>query len=717
MAVLKIILRSGKCISVANSKLARHCSAFHGLQNPLLYTPDLQSKTRFYSVDAPNRAERKRGPDRILPANKFSGTMPDSTVEIKFNNRHPESMIEPVSFWTILQDTVKRCPDRLALSVKRNDETVTWTYKEYEEEIRCAAKAFIKLGLKRFHGVGILGFNAPEWHISCVACIMAGGLSAGIYTTNSVDATRYVAEHSRANIMVVEDEEQLAKIEAVYDRLPELQTVIQYTGYPRSPGVISWQKLIEIGRAEPDSILMERLEQQAVNQPCALIYTSGTTGNPKGVMLSADNITWTVRQAKIVYNWRYDAESMVSYLPLSHVAGMFIDIFLSIYGGATVHFADKLALQGTLLKTLVEAKPTLFFGVPRVYEKIQEKMMEVAKQNTGLKKSVAEWAKGSCTAHYEAKMAGQSGGGVSYTIASNTVMKAVKKKLGFENTIGFYSSAAPLSEDVFKYFCSLDMPIQELLGSSETAGPQTASTPDAMRAAMVGKCYPSWEIKIDKPDEHGIGEICTRGRNCCIGYLWDEKRTTELIDAEGWVHSGDLGKFDEDGFLRVGGRSKEIIVTAGGENVAPIPIEDAIKAEMKEIISNVMVVGDKRKHLAALVTLRTQMDAKNQPTDLLHPDVKEWAEENGSEAETVTELLEEDNEDVRLDILEGIQRVNRRAISNAQKVHKFMIAPSDFSLAGGELTPTMKMKRHFIEEKYEKKIEQMYEHETQSSMW
>jgi len=718
MAVLKIILRSGKCISVANSGLvARHCSAFHGLQNPLLYTPDIQSKTRFYSVDASNRAERKRGPDRILPANKLSGTMPDSTVEIKFDNRHPESMIEPVSFWTILQETVKRCPDRVALSVKRNNETVTWTYKEYEADIRSAAKAFIKLGLKRFHGVGILGFNAPEWHISCVACILAGGLSAGIYTTNSVDATRYVAEHSRANIMVVEDEEQLAKIEAVYDRLPELQTVIQYVGHPRSPGVISWQKLIEIGRAEPDSILMERLEQQAVNQPCVLIYTSGTTGNPKGVMLSADNITWTVRQAKLMYNWRYDQESMVSYLPLSHVAGMFIDIFLSIYGGATVHFADKLALQGTLLKTLVEAKPTLFFGVPRVYEKIQEKMMEVAKQNTGLKKSVAEWAKASCSAHYEAKMAGQGGGGLSYTIASNTIMKAVKKKLGFENTTGFYSSAAPLSEDVFKYFCSLDMPIQELLGSSETAGPQTASTPDAMRVNMVGKCYPSWEIKIDKPDEHGIGEICTRGRNCCIGYLWDEKKTAELIDAEGWVHSGDLGKFDQDGFLRVGGRSKEIIVTAGGENVAPIPIEDAIKAEMKEIISNVMVVGDKRKHLAAIVTLRTQMDAKNQPTDLLHPDVKEWAEENGSDAETVSELLEEDNEDLRLDILEGIQRVNRRAISNAQKVHKFMIAPSDFSLAGGELTPTMKMKRHFIEEKYQKKIDQMYEHETQSSMW
>jgi len=718
MAVLNLARFGGRFVSGNKLGVARYCAAHHGIQgnNGYLYVSS-SLPSRNYSADASNRAARRKGPDRILPANKFSGTMPDTPVEIRFSDLNEESAREPISIWTMLQDTAKRCPDRVALSIMRNNEVQTWTYKEYEEDIRSAAKAFIKLGLKRYHGVGILGMNAPEWHMSCIGGILAGGLSAGIYTTNSVDATRYVAEHSRANIMVVEDEEQLAKIEAVYDRLPELQTVIQYSGYPRSPGVLSWQKVMEIGRAEPDSILMERLEQQALNQPCALIYTSGTTGNPKGVMLSHDNITWTVRQAKILYDWKFDQEVMVSYLPLSHVAGMFIDIFLGIYGGTTTHFADKLALQGTLLKTLVEAKPTLFFGVPRVYEKIMEKMMDVAKENTGVKKSIAQWAKSACTEHHEAVMAGKPGGGLSYNIASKTVMKAIHKRLGFERTTGWYSSAAPLSEDVFRYFCSLDMPIQELLGSSETSGPQTASYPGNMRVGMVGKCYPCWEIKIDKPDEHGIGEICTRGRNCCIGYLWDEKKTAELIDAEGWVHSGDLGRFDEDGFLRVGGRSKEIIVTAGGENVAPIPIEDAIKAEMKEIISNVMVTGDKRKHLAAILTFRTQMDEKNQPTDLLHPDVKQWAEDLGSEAETVTDLVEEDNEDVRLELLEGIQKVNRRAISNAQKVHKFMIAPSDFSLAGGELTPTMKMKRHFIEEKYEKQIQQMYEHETQSSMW
>lgn len=688
-----------------------------GTGRPPCYLVKRTAGYRFYCRET--RAAARLGPDRVLPANSHSTTWPDGAVEIRFSDRTPGARATPISIWTMLENTVKRVPNRTALCVKRNDEWVKWTYAEYQDDCKSAAKAFIKLGLKRFHSVGILGFNAPEWHISAVAAVLAGGLTAGIYTTNSMDATRYVAEHSRANIMVVEDEEQYAKIESCWDRLPHLQTVVQYTGFPRSPGVLSWQKLIEIGRAEPDSVLQERLQQQAVNQACTLVYTSGTTGNPKAVMLSQDNITWTVTRAQEVYGWTYDCEETVSYLPLSHVAGTFIDIYLSMLGGGTVWFADKMALQGTLLKTLHEARPTLFFGVPRVYEKIREKMMEAAKTNTGVKKSLADAAKAACLEHHLETMAGRPGNSLQYRIAKSTVIKQVKQALGLDKTKGFYSSAAPLPEDVFKYFLQLDMPIQELLGSSETSGPQTASLPGTgSKSGSVGRVYDSWELTIMNPDPAtGLGEICTRGRNCCMGYLWDEQKTKELIDEEGWVHSGDLGKFDDQGFLVVGGRSKELIVTGGGENVAPIPIEEAIKNQMPKILSNVMVLGDKRKHLACIVTLRTELDKNSQPTDRLHPDVIEWASDLGAEATTVSGLLEEDNEEVRLEILAGIQKVNRKAISNAQKVHKFMIAPRDFSLATGELTPTMKLKRHTVLELYAKKIDQMYEHETQSSMW
>merc|ERR1719347_2041134 len=384
------------------------------------------------------------------------------------SDRTPQCSLPPISVWTMLNNTAARVPDRPALCVKRGDEWVRWTYQQYLDDVKTVAKAFIKLGLKPFHSVGILGFNAPEWHISAVASAVAGGLAAGIYTTNSVDATRYVAEHSRANIMVVEDEEQLAKVESFQDRLPELEQIIQYTGFSRSPGVLNWQSVLEIGRAEDDTLLNERLANQAVNQACTLVYTSGTTGNPKGVMLSQENITWTAQRAHEVYDWKYDEEQVVSYLPLSHVAGTFIDIYLSMWGGGTVHFADKMALQGTLLKTLVEAKPTLFFGVPRVYEKIQEKMLEIGKKNTGLKKKVGEWAKTSSFDHHQELFEGKPGSSLNYKIAKKVVLSKVHQQLGFERTKGWYSSAAPLSEDVFKYFQSLDMPIQELLGSSET---------------------------------------------------------------------------------------------------------------------------------------------------------------------------------------------------------------------------------------------------------
>ncbi len=198
---------------------------------------------------------------------------------------------------------------------------MTWTYKQYVEEVQLVAKAFIKLGLKRSHAVGIIGFNAPEWHISNIAAVVAGGLGTGIYTTNSPDAVRYVAEHSRANILVLENEDQLRKIESFQDDLEHLETVIMFTGEPDSGSdVISWQQLLEVGRGVEDSVLRERLEQQAVNQPALLVYTSGTTGNPKGVMISQDSLTWTCRAAQEVYDWRWDMEEGISYLPLSHVA-------------------------------------------------------------------------------------------------------------------------------------------------------------------------------------------------------------------------------------------------------------------------------------------------------------------------------------------------------------------------------------------------------------
>ena len=254
-----------------------------------------------------------------------------------------------------------------------------------------------------------------------------------------------------------------------------------------------------------------------------------------------------------------------------------------------------------------------------------------------------------------------------------------------------------------------------------------------MRQGSVGKGYPHFETAIMNPDSDGVGEIVTRGRNVFMGYLWDEEKTREVVDDQGYVHSGDLGRKDEDGFFYINGRMKEVLITglifnfffkklkhscsAGGENIAPVPIEEDIKSELLEIVSHVMVIGDKRKHLSVILTLKTVLDEMNQPTDILNDDVQNWLKNLGSSATTARELIEENNPEVNKNIMEALKRSNSRSVSKASRIQKFMFAPTDFSLAGGELTPTLKVKRHFVVEKYEKQIEDLYNYDTISSMW
>jgi len=618
----------------------------------------------------------------------------------------------------VINETVARCPERTALGIKRDGAWVTWTYRQYLENITTVAKGFLSLGLEPHHSVCILGFNSPEWFISHIAGMVAGGLSTGIYTTNSPEAVGYVASNSRANIIVVADEEQLAKVMQVKDTLRHLKAVVQYSGKVSEPGVLSWEQLLQVGRGQDEQRLHQSLREQAVNQACMLVYTSGTTGNPKGAMISQDNLTWTVEVARQQYGWQIDKEESVTYLPLSHIAGAVIDIFVPFQAGGTVWFADRDALKGSLVQTLVEVRPTRFLGVPRVWEKIQERLLEVGKGNTGMKKLVADWAKRAAFKHHEEQMAGKPGNSISYRIAKKLVLSRVHAALGLDRATvggkegGVYSSAAPLSPETFRYFQALDMFVLEFLGSTETSGPMTACFPGVdTKQGSVGKGYPQFETEILE------GEIVTRGRNCCMGYLWEEEKTAELVDSEGWLHSGDLGRKDEDGFFYITGRIKEIIITAGGENIAPVPIEEKIKAELPAV-SHAMVVGDKKKHLAVILTLKSLVDDNNQPLEKLTPEVRSWLRSLGSNATTTRELMEEDSPGVhpmvQAAITEALHRVNEVSVSKAARVHKFILLPVDFSTDGRELTPTMKMARHAVLKKFAAEVEEMYSGEFHS---
>lgn len=331
---------------------------------------------------------------------------------------------------------------------------------------------------------------------------------------------------------------------------------------------------------------------------------SGTVGNPKGVMLSHDNVTFSANAiAHCLKNMVVGGETLISYLPLSHIAAQMVDIFIAINYAATVYFADKDALKGSLVKTLQEATPTRFVGVPRVYEKIYEKMTAIGAQITGIKKLISTWAKGVTLQHWQGVIEGKDAQSLQYKIAKNLILSKVKAALGLQQCKMLISAAAPMSPEIKQYFMSLDLPIMEAFGMSESGGAHCVSSEDAFNLTTIGKALPGVETMILNKDENGHGEVCMRGRHVFMGYINEPEKTKEALDDEGWLHSGDLGYVDQNSFVYITGRIKELIITAGGENIPPVHVEHLVKNELP-VLSNAFLVGDKRKFLTMLVTLK-----------------------------------------------------------------------------------------------------------------
>ncbi|XP_040393107.1 long-chain-fatty-acid--CoA ligase ACSBG2 isoform X5 [Cygnus olor] len=646
------------------------------------------------------------------PPSSVWTTQRDGEVRLRMDEQGIGSEA-PKTVHDLFQEATNKYGDYYALASKKGGQWIKLTYKMYYDECCKAAKSFLKLGLERFHGVCLLGFNSPEWFIADIGAILAGGLAVGIYTTNSPEACHYVAENSSANIVVVENHKQLQKILEVQHKLPHLKAIVQYGEElkEKRPNLYSWREFMDLGKDVPDAQLREIIDSQKPNQCCTLIYTSGTTGQPKGVMLSHDNLTWTSLAAGrsiTLAEATEKQELVVSYLPLSHVAAQMTDIWLSITFGAQVFFAQPDALKGTLVDTLREVRPTAFLGVPRVWEKMEERMKSVGAKSSMLKRKVASWAKEVGLQTNLKWMNGYSEVPVNFRLARHLVYKKVRKAIGLDRCTKCYSGAAPITRETLEFFLSLNIPVYELYGMSESSGPHTVSLPHAFKFTSCGKEMTGCRTLIHKPDEDGNGEICFSGRHVFMGYLNMEEKTKEAIDEDGWLHSGDLGKCDKDGFLYITGRIKELIITAGGENIPPVPIEDAVK-EAVPIISNAMLVGDKAKFLAMLLTLKCNIDVESgEPGDDLTPEAIEFCQKLGSKATKVSEIISSKDKAIYAAIQKGISAVNERAVSNAQKVQKWVILEKDFSLFGGELGPTMKLKRPVVAQKYKDQIDQFY---------
>ncbi|MDX2089652.1 MAG: AMP-binding protein [Kofleriaceae bacterium] len=581
----------------------------------------------------------------------------------------------------LLRQAAER-PSAVAYQAKVGGRWQPTTWRGYADQVRNAARALMTLGFQRGGTVAILGFNRPEWVILAHAAMMAGGAPAGIYTTCSAEEVQYIVHHSEAMLVLVEDANQLAKIKAKRAELPLCKWIVMMRGATATgDDVLTWEDFLAKADGTPDAKLDERIDAIEQADLATLIYTSGTTGPPKGVMLSHGNLAWTA-QALLDVGGTIEGETTLSYLPLSHIAEQMSSVHMPATAGSTVFFAESIEKVPDNLK---EARPTVFFGVPRIWEKFHAALSAKLAEVTRVKKRLLEWARSVC-----AEVNNKRDRDLpipflldaQYKLANKLVISKLKTALGFDRARMLVSGAAPIAPEVLEFFASLDLPIREIYGQSEDTGPTSFNLVGKTKLGSVGPVLPGIEVKL--ADD---GEILVRGPNVFLGYLKEPEATAEALK-DGWLCSGDLGVFDRNGFLSITGRKKEIIITAGGKNIAPKNIEAAIK--QLPIIGEAVVIGDRRKFLTVLVTLDETAARTLVP--------------NGDA------LC--DHPEIRSRIQVQIDRVNQ-TLARVEQVKKFAILPKPFGIDSGELTPTMKIKRRVVAQMYAREIEAMYTAESE----
>lgn len=623
------------------------------------------------------------------------------------------------------------------------------TWAQLEQEVYTFASACLEMGLENKDACVVMGFNTPQWLIAFHGAVQAGGIVAGSYPTNNKETCEYLGKDCGAKIVLTESWAHGSKFEDLLNDPKQKLTKIIVWGDmgPVPPALVSSGAVVSFiefmksggaGSIGPNIVPINKVKAEEAKlkatQCCCLIYTSGTTGPPKGVMLSHDNLTWDARafvqlaQAEHVVTTFGPEQVFLSYLPLSHIAALLLDFMMGAISGGSIHFATPDALSGGLLPLLQQTRPTFFFGVPRVWEKVMDAMKAKGAAGSDGQKKIAAAAKAIGLARNTglAESGGRSCGlscvdELKYMLFKAIVFAKIKKTLGLDRCAAFGSGAAPISKEVLEYFWSVDIPIIEGFGMSETTGfMTTCAFPRKIKLGTVGAPAAPGYVKLDlekgrgfaPAGEEGHGEVCMRGRNVMMGYLNKEEKTAETFDESRFLRSGDLGKFydapdgSRDPMLAITGRIKELIITAGGENVPPVLIEDQIKLQCP-LVSNAMLIGDKRKFLACLLTLRVVMDAATlQPTDQLDTNCLLALKAIGSSATTVAAAKADPL--VAKAIQAGIDKANANAASRAQKVQKFVILDTELSVPGGELTATQKLKRDVVATKYAMEIESMY---------
>jgi long-chain acyl-CoA synthetase len=570
-------------------------------------------------------------------------------------------------------ETVAAHPDQVALRAKQDDDSyVEWTYAEHAKKVAGAAAHLRSLGVAPGDRVVLMMRNVPDFHFVDLGIAVLGATAISIYNSSSPEQVAYLAGHCKAKVAIVEDDGFQERFDKVRDELPLLETVVNLA----SEGAVdrmyeggSVDLAAEVANATPETL-------------ATVIYTSGTTGPPKGVMLTHRNVVWTAEG----YLRMLDVEPVgfraVSYLPMAHIAERMSTHYLAVMGGYEVTDCPD---PGQIAAYAREVRPQIMFGVPRVWEKIYAGVQAALAADPD-KKQAFDDAVATAIPIAERRTLGEATAEdeSTYEFLDSVAFSGVRALVGLDAVEYAITGAAPIPPELISWYRAIGVPLSEIYGMSESTGPMTWE-PTRVKAGTVGKAFPGTEVFL--ADD---GEVCIRGGNVFAGYLDDPEKTAEALDPDGTLHSGDIGTFDDEGYLRIIDRKKELIITAGGKNISPANLEAALK--LIPLVGQACAIGDQKPFVSALVVL----DSEVAPV---------WAKEHGIAFTTLADLAS--NEQVVAEIERGLAEV-MASFNNAERVKKVTVLSEEWLPDSEELTPTSKLKRRGIHTKYAQEIEQLY---------
>ncbi len=590
-----------------------------------------------------------------------------------------------------LKSLVATQPDRIALRMKEYGIWHDISWKQYYENVKKVSMGLHALGVKRGDHVAIVGENQPEWLYSAMGVMSLGGIFVGVYTTNPAAECEYVVGHSESVVFFCEDEEQFDKALVFRERTPHLKKVVVWDmeglRHFNDPMLMSFDDLLLLGEKtdRENSGLYERIVAEGkAEETASIIYTSGTTGPPKGAMIGHRNYLWIAEQTTKITKMDRDDET-ISFLPLNHVYEQIYDLMLHIRVGHIINFTEN---TDTVMNDLRNVSPTLFHAVPRIWEKYHSAIVLKMADATWLKRITFNIAYKIGSRYNRYKLAKKHIPvylGLAYWLAYFSVFWKLKERLGFDRVRLGFSGAAPISHEILKFFQSIGIPIREGYGLTETTGITHISDEEHFKLGTVGRSLPDSEVRIAED-----GEILIRHGGVFQGYFKEKEATAEAL-ADGWFHTGDVGEIDSEGYLKITDRKKDLIITAGGKNVAPQYIENLLK--FSPYITDAVVIGDRRKFITALVVI----DEEN---------VVKYAQDHKVQYTTFASLTR--TEEVLKLIMEEVSKVNRQ-IARVENIRKFRLLDKKLYTEDGEVTPTMKVKRKAIAAQYKDLIEEMYQ--------